>query len=213
MSNPPPTWFENYDQNIHTYQNNPLLYQQQENERLEQEKTRDKRKKSAQPFIKIPLPINPPRIKVDSNPYFDPEILRKFEKNPEKLITYFYPNSQNHSLRPYQVECVEASLKQNCLISLPTGLGKTFIAAVIIYNFLKFYPDHKNCRFLFLAPTKALIDQQVKACSHILEKPEAYIRCVHSGRIKETAIAKELEKIDTAAQARLSSYRGVGDKR
>ena len=39
--------------------------------------------------------------------------------------------------REYQVECVEAAIKHNCLVSLPTGLGKTFIAAVLLSNILR----------------------------------------------------------------------------
>ncbi len=53
---------------------------------------------------------------------------------------------------------VESSLYQNTLVSLPTGLGKTFIAAVVMYNFFRWYPSSK---IVFMAPTKPLVAQQV----------------------------------------------------
>ena len=43
-------------------------------------------------------------------------------------------------------------------MTLPTGLGKTFIAAVVMYNFYRWYPQG---RIVFMAPTKPLVAQQV----------------------------------------------------
>jgi ERCC4-related helicase len=44
-----------------------------------------------------------------------------------------YPT--NKSVRGYQMTITEAALLENTLVCLPTGLGKTFIAAVVMYNF------------------------------------------------------------------------------
>lgn len=41
------------------------------------------------------------------------------------------------TLRRYQFNIAEAALLNNTLVSLPTGLGKTFIAAVVMYNFYR----------------------------------------------------------------------------
>ena len=49
--------------------------------------------------------------------------------------TWIYPSNMSH--RNYQHEIVEACLFKNTLVCLPTGLGKTFIAAVVMYNFYR----------------------------------------------------------------------------
>ena len=43
--------------------------------------------------------------------------------------------------REYQVAIVEQALLHNTLVCLPTGLGKTFIAAVVMYNFFRWFPE------------------------------------------------------------------------
>ncbi len=40
---------------------------------------------------------------------------------------------------------VEQALLQNTLVCLPTGLGKTFIAAVVMYNFFRWFPEVCLC--------------------------------------------------------------------
>ena len=49
--------------------------------------------------------------------------------------TWIYPSNMSH--RNYQHEIVESCLFKNTLVCLPTGLGKTFIAAVVMYNFYR----------------------------------------------------------------------------
>ncbi|KOB74089.1 Fanconi anemia complementation group M [Operophtera brumata] len=56
----------------------------------------------------------------------------------------------------------------NYSVSLPTGLGKTFIAAVIMYNFYRWYPLGK---IVFTAPTRPLVAQQIEACYNIVAIP------------------------------------------
>jgi hypothetical protein len=43
--------------------------------------------------------------------------------------------------RAYQVSIIEKALLHNTLVCLPTGLGKTFIAAVVMYNFFRWFPE------------------------------------------------------------------------
>ncbi len=43
---------------------------------------------------------------------------------------------------------------------LVVGLGKTFIAAVLMYNFHRWFP---NGIFIFMAPTRPLVKQQKSA--------------------------------------------------
>lgn len=65
--------------------------------------------------------------------------------------TYIYPT--NYPIRDYQRNIVQSCLFENTLVSLPTGLGKTFIAAVVMYNFYRWYPRGK---IVFMAPTRPL---------------------------------------------------------
>lgn len=84
--------------------------------------------------------------------------------DPEAASTWHYPT--NLPLRPYQFSIVQRCLHENCLVVLPTGLGKTFIAAVVMYNFRRWYPV--GSKILFMAPTKPLVTQQMEAfCSTV----------------------------------------------
>lgn len=52
---------------------------------------------------------------------------------------------------------------------LPTGLGKTFIASVVMYNIFRWYPKGK---IIFMAPTRPLVAQQIKACYQVMAFPK-----------------------------------------
>jgi hypothetical protein len=71
--------------------------------------------------------------------------------------------------RRYQLEMASGALFTNTLVSLPTGLGKTFIAAVCMWNYWRWFPGGK---VVFLAPTKPLVTQQISACFKIVGIPE-----------------------------------------
>ncbi len=43
--------------------------------------------------------------------------------------------------RAYQIDIINTALLQNTLVCLPTGLGKTLIAAVIMHNFTRWFPE------------------------------------------------------------------------
>ena len=54
-----------------------------------------------------------------------------------------------------------AAIFDNSLICVPTGMGKTFIASVVLHNYLEFFPTGA---VVFMAPTRPLVQQQIKAC-------------------------------------------------
>lgn len=54
-------------------------------------------------------------------------------------------------------------------VVLPTGLGKTFIASVVMYNLFRWYPKG---RIIFMAPTRPLVNQQIDACYQIMGFPK-----------------------------------------
>ncbi|KAJ9595722.1 hypothetical protein L9F63_013085, partial [Diploptera punctata] len=80
---------------------------------------------------------------------------------------WIYPT--NYPVREYQYNIVKSALFKNTLVSLPTGLGKTFIAAVVMYNFYRWFPRGK---VIFLAPTKPLVHQQIDSCYKVMGIPQ-----------------------------------------
>lgn len=56
----------------------------------------------------------------------------KWEADPEARQTWEYPVQADKPLRKYQYDIVYRALFDNTLVSLPTGLGKTFIAACVM---------------------------------------------------------------------------------
>lgn len=91
-----------------------------------------------------------------------------FDNSSAKV--WIYPT--NYPIRGYQLKISEAALFQNTLVCLPTGLGKTFIAAVVMYNFYRWYPSGK---IVFMAPTKPLVAQQIEACYKVMGIPQAHM--------------------------------------
>nr|XP_015205749.1 PREDICTED: Fanconi anemia group M protein [Lepisosteus oculatus] len=83
---------------------------------------------------------------------------------------WIYPT--NYPVREYQLKISETALSQNTLVCLPTGLGKTFIAAVVMYNFYRWYPSSK---IVFMAPTKPLVAQQIEACYKVMGIPQDHM--------------------------------------
>ncbi len=53
---------------------------------------------------------------------------------------WIYPAQQDKPVREYQFKLVQSALFSNTLVCLPTGLGKTFIAAVVMVNHYRYVP-------------------------------------------------------------------------
>ena len=80
----------------------------------------------------------------------------------EAMRAWVYP--MNYPKRQYQFNILHTCLFHNTLVCLPTGLGKTFIAAVLMFNFWRWFTRGK---VIFMAPTKPLVAQQKEACFKI----------------------------------------------
>ncbi len=63
---------------------------------------------------------------------------------------------ENLTPRKYQEEIFKTCIKKNCLVVLPTGLGKTLIALMLTIERMKTFPGEK---VLLLAPTRPLAEQ------------------------------------------------------
>ncbi|XP_075048258.1 Fanconi anemia group M protein [Mixophyes fleayi] len=83
---------------------------------------------------------------------------------------WIYPT--NCPVREYQLNIAHTALLHNTLVCLPTGLGKTFIAAVVMYNFYRWYPSGK---VVFMAPTKPLVAQQIESCFRVMGIPQGHM--------------------------------------
>ena len=89
--------------------------------------------------------------------------------NANALQTWVYPTNLG-GIREYQYGIVAKGLYHNLLVALPTGLGKTFIAATIMLNWFRWTRD---AQIVFVAPTRPLVSQQVKACFEVAGIPRA----------------------------------------
>ncbi|KAJ3528105.1 hypothetical protein NM208_g10370 [Fusarium decemcellulare] len=91
------------------------------------------------------------------------------EVDKEEMKTWVYPTNLG-AIRDYQFSIVKNCLFNNTLVALPTGLGKTFIAATVMLNF---YRWTKRAKLVFVAPTKPLVAQQIDACYNIAGIPRS----------------------------------------
>ncbi|XP_045830757.1 DEAD-box ATP-dependent RNA helicase FANCM isoform X1 [Trifolium pratense] len=87
----------------------------------------------------------------------------------EAAKTWIYP--VNVPLRDYQFHITQTALFQNTLVALPTGLGKTLIAAVVMFNYFRWFPEGK---IVFAAPSRPLVMQQIEACHNIVGIPQEW---------------------------------------
>ena len=94
---------------------------------------------------------------------------------------------KNITPRDYQKEIFEKCVKKNCLVILPTGVGKTLIALMVVIDRMKKFPLEK---ILFLAPTRPLAEQHFSYFKKYL--PELFAQMdLFTGKIK----AEERKKI------------------
>ncbi|KIW92806.1 uncharacterized protein Z519_06655 [Cladophialophora bantiana CBS 173.52] len=112
------------------------------------------------------------------------------ELDRDAMATWVYPTNLGR-IRDYQYNIVHKGLFHNILVALPTGLGKTFIAATIMLNWFRWT---KSAQIVFVAPTKPLVSQQVDACFNIAGIPRSQTTML-TGEVSPAIRAEEwLEK-------------------
>ena len=73
----------------------------------------------------------------------------------DKFVEKKYIRKDSVELREYQVSLAQQAIKENCIVVLPTGLGKTAVALHVIAQYLA----NGTGGILFLAPTRVLVNQ------------------------------------------------------
>lgn len=88
--------------------------------------------------------------------------------------------------RKYQLDIYETCKEKNCLVVLPTGIGKTLIALMLSIHTQKKFPATKT---LFLAPTRPLAEQHLNYFKNHL--PELFAELtLFTGKIKMVDLKK-----------------------
>ncbi|KAG0323600.1 hypothetical protein BGZ99_002696 [Dissophora globulifera] len=126
------------------------------------------------PFAASVIPRSDPSNDFAEDIFRSPESSRAPAESPthhlidrQAALTWQYP--VNYPRRDYQYSIIRRALFTNTLVSLPTGLGKTFIAAVVMLNYFRWFPKSK---IIFMAPTRPLVNQQIEACFKICGIPQ-----------------------------------------
>jgi Fanconi anemia group M protein len=89
---------------------------------------------------------------------------------PEKpKTTYEKMQLKNVTPRLYQETILATCVEKNCLVVLPTGMGKTMIALMLAAHRLRLFP---NSKVLFLAPTRPLVEQHMSTFKQNTELEE-----------------------------------------
>ncbi len=109
--------------------------------------------------------LTPLNQETTPNPQFHP-FLNEFAKSP----------------REYQITISNRASKENLLVVIPTGLGKTFIATLTMLHFFT-NPAQTPSTIIFLAPTRPLIEQHHQSHIKMLNTEKITIQQL-TGQIK-----------------------------
>lgn len=90
--------------------------------------------------------------------------------------------------RAYQEAIVETAKNKNCLVVLPTGLGKTACALLLAIERLNKFPSSK---ILFLAPTKPLASQHIETFKKHISGLDAEFMQLFTGQLAASKREKE----------------------
>ncbi len=96
----------------------------------------------------------------------------------EEFVTGKYIVDDSLEDREYQAKLVNASENESTLIALPTGTGKTVVAARLIARRLE---SHSG-KVLMLAPTQPLVNQHAEFFREVLDVPEHEVK-VFTGNV------------------------------
>ncbi len=98
-----------------------------------------------------------------------------FISNKDQFISHPLLKENFVVRRAYQENIFINCLNTNCLVVIPTGLGKTIIALMLAIHRLSETP---NSKIIFLAPTKPLVNQHSKSFLDLTVIPEEELKTI-----------------------------------
>ncbi len=103
-------------------------------------------------------------------------IMDESKRESEKLKTEELTTVSVKKLpRPYQTELLEHALRENTIVNLGTGAGKTFVAVMLIremsHQTQGRFREENGKRTIFLAHTGKLKNREKTYCTCILHEP------------------------------------------
>ncbi|MHB8584868.1 MAG: DEAD/DEAH box helicase [Thermoplasmatota archaeon] len=109
--------------------------------------------------------------------------------------------------RGYQIELAEACIEENCLLVLPTGLGKTAIAALVVAELARCHPGSK---IVVMAPTRPLVAQHARTFASL--HPRLRVGVLAGSQTSEKR-ADEFQRGDLLVTTPQGFARDVADRR
>src|SRR3989338_6535377 len=109
-----------------------------------------------------------------------------------EFVSHPWINKNSIEKREYQEKLAQTALAANTLCVLPTGLGKTNIAALVAAERLQ---KNMNGKILFMAPTKPLVDQHHTSFAKMLRIGESELKVV-TGEDKPETRSELYKKAD-----------------
>jgi Fanconi anemia group M protein len=94
---------------------------------------------------------------------------------PPSLFDHPLINAESIERRTYQERVAENALRGNTLVSIPTGLGKSLIAALVAARRLDQYPEK---HVVVLAPTRPLVEQHYTTFKRLLRLDPKEFSCI-----------------------------------
>lgn len=121
------------------------------------------------------------------------KLKRRPKIDPQVQGSWVYPYDPTRERRKYQYDISRQALFKNTLVCLPTGLGKTMIASVVMYNMYRWFSTGK---ILFVAPTVSLVVQQCRACCNTIDFKESDVVTI-------TGVVKSSKRVELWKQKRI----------
>ncbi len=92
----------------------------------------------------------------------------KNESSTQTILDSKYLIKENLQVRDYQIKIAQKCVKNNYLVSIPTGLGKTIIAILTTAGILTHTSPNFRSKIVMIAPTKPLIVQNSESFKQFL---------------------------------------------
>ncbi len=114
--------------------------------------------------------------------------LSSFTEKKQGYVNHEFIKPNTILEKRYQIDIANNCITKNTAVILPTGLGKTIIAFLVMAEFIKKSKENKelkkNCKILFLAPTKPLVQQHHDSILKYMNLTEEEV-CMITGNVRK----------------------------